>query len=65
MPKIEIDPDFVHQVRNLCYQLPMGIFNQEDDDLIPTVENKENCILCGRCVDNCPEDGVEHENFKN
>jgi len=41
----------------------VGIFNQEDDESIPTVENEENCILCGMCVDNCPEDAVKHENF--
>jgi formate hydrogenlyase subunit 6/NADH:ubiquinone oxidoreductase subunit I len=27
------------------------------------VVGTDNCILCGMCVDNCPEDAVKHENF--
>jgi len=63
MPKIEIDPELCTKCGTCVENCPVGIFQQDDEDSIPTIKGEEGCIFCAQCVDNCPADAVKHEDF--
>jgi len=63
IPKIEIDPELCTKCGTCAENCPVNIFQQDDEDSIPRIQNEEECIFCAQCVDNCPADAVKHENF--
>lgn len=65
MSKITINQDLCSKC-NICVEIcPFSIFNQLDNDSIPTLVNDELCVSCGHCIAICPSNAISHIDFPN
>jgi len=68
--KSNFDPIIDHEECILCDTCvdicPMGIMeHQEDSDGEKIIVSIENCLGCGLCASNCPEDAITLEKARN
>ncbi|MFQ6050840.1 MAG: ferredoxin family protein [Candidatus Hydrothermarchaeota archaeon] len=58
MPEIFIDKDLCKKC-NICVDIcPTTVFEKNEDD-VPDIKRKEDCIICLNCIDRCPAEAID------